>query len=115
MGEKELRDATSSSGEAAPLDLRQCSSSQTVELSLKSGRGTTTIGTMSTGPCLMRGTDLVQERRHGRRLLHPPQGLHRLWLWPLCGRYCLCWLLRFFFANKSLLFEKKKKKKKKKK
>merc|ERR1712172_39823 len=38
---------------AATLDLRQCSSSPTVELSLKSGRGTTMIGTMSTGPCLM--------------------------------------------------------------
>merc|ERR1712172_236223 len=36
-----------------PLDLRQCSSSPMVELSLKSGRGTTMIGTMSTGPCLM--------------------------------------------------------------
>merc|ERR1719397_102953 len=115
----------------------QCSSSPTVELSLKSGRGTTMIGTVSTGPCLMphardrsgtrgttwaqatapptraalahalchmRGTDLVQEGRHGRRLLHPPQGLHWLWLWPLCGRHRLCWLLRSLFANKSLLF-----------
>merc|ERR1740123_1627982 len=92
--------------EAALLDLRQCSSSPTVELSLKSGRGTTMIGTMSTGPCLMphARTDLVQERRHGRRLLHPPQGLHRLWLWSLCGRHRLCWLLRFLFANKPLLF-----------
>merc|ERR1712172_26577 len=51
--EKELWGAISLSGEAAPLDLRQCSSSPTVELSLKSGRGTTMIGTMSTGPCLM--------------------------------------------------------------
>merc|ERR1711971_158543 len=83
--EKELCGAISLSGEVALLDLRQCSSSPTVELSLKSGRGTTMIGTMS-------------------RLLHPPQGLHRLWLWPLRGRHRLCWLLRFIFANKSLLF-----------
>merc|ERR1712200_23732 len=40
-------------GEVAHLDLRQCSSSPTEELSLKSGRGITMIGTVSTGPCLM--------------------------------------------------------------
>merc|ERR1712203_125061 len=42
-----------SSGEAAPLDPRQCSSSPTVEQSLRSGRGTTMIGTVSTGQCPM--------------------------------------------------------------
>merc|ERR1712045_1100998 len=36
----------------ARLDLRQCSSSPTVELSLKSGRGTTMNGTVNTGQCL---------------------------------------------------------------
>merc|ERR1719474_499351 len=51
--EKELRTATLSSGEADPLDPRQCSSSPTVEQSLRSGRGTTMIGTVSTGPCPM--------------------------------------------------------------
>merc|ERR1712037_354443 len=44
---------TSSSGEVAHLDLRQCSSSPTAELSLKSGRGTTMIGTTNIGQCLM--------------------------------------------------------------
>merc|ERR1719300_1898009 len=52
----------------------------------------------------MRGTDLVQEGRHGRRLLHTPQGLHWLWIWPLRGRDCLYWLLRFLFRNESFLF-----------
>merc|ERR1712012_739950 len=42
-----------SSGEAAPLDLRQCSSSPTVEQSLRFGRGTTMIGTVGTGRCPM--------------------------------------------------------------
>merc|ERR1712037_506016 len=51
--EKELRGATSSSGEVAHLDLRRCSSSPTAELSLKSGRGTTMIGTTNIGQCLM--------------------------------------------------------------
>merc|ERR1712039_688888 len=45
--------ATLLSGEAAPLDPRQCSSSPTVEQSLRSGRGTTMIGTVSTGQCPM--------------------------------------------------------------
>merc|ERR1712156_884093 len=40
-------------GEADPLDPRQCSSSPTVEQSLRSGRGTTMIGTVSTGRCPM--------------------------------------------------------------
>merc|ERR1712210_422009 len=44
---------TSSSGEVAHLDLRRCSSSPTAELSLKSGRGTTMIGTTNIGQCLM--------------------------------------------------------------
>merc|ERR1711990_916714 len=39
--------------EAAPLDPRQCSSSPTVGQSLRSGRGTTMIGTVSTGRCPM--------------------------------------------------------------
>merc|ERR1719474_507810 len=51
--EKELRTATLLNGEADPLDLRQCSSSPTVEQSLRSGRGTTMIGTVSTGRCPM--------------------------------------------------------------
>merc|ERR1712037_1004277 len=51
--EKELWGATSSSGDVAHLDLRQCSSSPTEELSLKSGRGTTMIGTTSIGQCPM--------------------------------------------------------------
>merc|ERR1712037_1058417 len=51
--EKELWGVTSSSGEVAHLDLRQCSSSLTEELSLKSGRGTTMIGTTNIGQCLM--------------------------------------------------------------
>merc|ERR1712209_300634 len=51
--ERELWTATLLSGEAAPLDPRQCSSSPTVEPSLRSGRGTTMIGTVSTGPCPM--------------------------------------------------------------
>merc|ERR1712241_328065 len=99
--EKELRTAISLSGEEARLDLRQCSSSPTVELSLKSGRGTTMNGTVNTGQCL---TPHVQEGRHGSRLLHTPQGLHWVWIWPLCGRHCLHRLLRFLFINKCSLF-----------
>merc|ERR1712130_1057096 len=45
--------AISSSGEVVLLDRRQCSSSPTVGLSLKSGRGTTMIGIANIGQCLM--------------------------------------------------------------
>merc|ERR1712198_510814 len=47
-----------------PLDQRQCSSSPTVELSLKSGRGTTMSGTVSIGPCL---TPHARDRSGTRR------------------------------------------------
>merc|ERR1719209_1235351 len=62
--EKELWTAISLSGEGAHLDPRQCSSSPTVELSLKSGRGITMIGTASTGRCL---TPHARDRSGTRR------------------------------------------------
>merc|ERR1711931_255170 len=46
------------------LDQRQCSSSPTEELSLKSGRGITMIGTASTGRCL---TQHARDRSGTRR------------------------------------------------
>merc|ERR1712203_1335450 len=51
-------------GEEAHLDPRQCSSNPTVELSLKSGRGTTMIGTANIGLCL---TPLARDRSGTRR------------------------------------------------
>merc|ERR1711934_59298 len=64
--EKELRTAISLSGEEARLDLSKCSSSPTVELSLKSGRGTTMIGTVNTGQCL---TPHARDRSGTRRTI----------------------------------------------
>merc|ERR1712130_989272 len=68
--------AISSSGEVVLLDRRQCSSSPTGGLSLKSGRGTTMIGIANIGQCLTphardrsdtRRTTWVQDTAHPTR------------------------------------------------
>merc|ERR1711971_675825 len=105
-GGDHMGDATSLSGEAALLDLRQCSSSPTVELSSKSGRGTTMIGTMSTGPCLMphardrsgtRATTWAQATALPTRA-SPAAAMATVW------ETSSVLAARFLFANKSLLF-----------